>query len=221
VNFRRTGGGDPALADLELPRADLVDTVELRTGDVYRGALVDAAFKLDTFHGLVELPVDQVVGMVSVGTHRPAQLFVTAAGEVVGGTLAGGALKVRLSGGQVVALPLSAITKVGCRKRPGEPEEVKLDKPTALLRDGQRLIVDPPAGPITVSSLYGRMELKPESLAAIVFHGEEQAVHQVRLRDGSRFSAVVAGDAMDLRLRGAAAGAPRRRTRRRRCRSRA
>ena len=205
VNFRRAG--EALVGDVELPRADLLDTVELRTGDVYRGTLADPTFKIETFHGPVELPADQVIGMVSVGTHRPAQLFVTARREIIGGALAGGVLRVQLSSGQLLSVPVAAVAKVGCRKRPGEPEEVKLDQPMALLRDGQRLIVDMPAGPIAVSTLYGRLELRPESLAAIHFHGEEQAVHQVRLRDGSRFSCVVAGDDLELRLRGAAGGA--------------
>lgn len=207
ANFRVAAG--LTLAGLELPRAELLDTVELRTGDRYRGTLADAAFKLDTFHGPVELPADRVLGMVTAGTYRPAQLFVTRDGEVVGGTLGRGAdaIRLQLSSGQWVNLPLSDVTKIGCRKRPGEPEEFKLDKPMAFLQDGQRLIVDAPAADVPVTTVCGTVSLKPEWVASITLRGEEHAVHQVRLRDGSRFSGVVGGDSIDLRLAGATVAA--------------
>jgi hypothetical protein len=206
VNFKRSDG--LVVGDIELPRAELLDTVELKTGDQYRGQLKDPTFKLDTFHGPVELPIDRVIGMITVGAYRPSQLFITADGEIIGGTLigdggVGGGLKFQLSGGQLVTLPLAAISKVGCRKRSGEPEEWRFDKPMAYMRDGQRLAVDPPTNPIAVATLFGPVELKPEWIAAVVIQGEEQAVHQIRLRDGSRFNALVAGDGLTMKLRGA------------------
>ena len=235
VNFKRSEG--LMVGDVELPRAEMLDTVELKTGDQYRGQLKDPTFKLDTFHGPVELPVDRVIGMVTVGTVRPRQVFVTTDGELVGGKLigsapaagtgptnaggdgagnggdgsatpaasspTGGGLRFELSSGQVVVLPLTAIAKVGCRKRPGEPEEWRFDKPMAYLRDGQRIAVDAPAGPLLASTLFGPVELKPEWVSSLVFQGEEQAIHQIRLKDGSRFNALFDGGALPMKLRGA------------------
>ncbi|HEX8916528.1 MAG TPA: hypothetical protein VF796_29520, partial [Humisphaera sp.] len=199
VNFRRA---ENALADIELPRQDLLDVVELRTGDQYRGTLKDAAFKVRTFHGVVELPGERVVGMMSVGSFSPTQLFVTTDGEMIGGKLEGDALSVQLSSGQVVKLPVSSVARVGCRRRPGEPEELKMDKPMAYLRDGQRLGVELPAAPLTVQTLVGPVQVKPEWLKAIAFVGEDLPVHQVQLRDGSKFAGLLSGDALELKLRG-------------------
>lgn len=201
VNFRP--GGESLGGDINLPRTELLDIVELKSGDQYRGTLKDASFKLQTFHGLVELPATSVIGMYTVGSYRPTQVFVTLEGEMIGGTLVGDAIALQLSSGQVVNLPLAGIAKVGCRKRPGEPEEWKLDKPMAFLRDGQRIAIDLPAGPVAVSTIYGAIELRPEWLASVQFQGEDQAVHQIRLRDGSKFSGLIAGDSIELRLRGA------------------
>ena len=53
VNFRTAGG---LLGDQDVLRGDLLDTVELRNGDKLNGTLTDAAFKLDTFYGTVDLP---------------------------------------------------------------------------------------------------------------------------------------------------------------------
>lgn len=201
VNFRK---GDAVLSNIELPRSELADIIELRSGDQYRGRLTDAVFKLTASHGHVELPADQVIGMVNAGTHYPTQLFVTADGEVVGGRLAGDTLKLQLSSGQNIAVPLSQIAKVGCRKRPGEPEEFKVDKPMLFLRDGQRLLVEMPAAAIDVGTLYGNLKLPPATVAAVLFTGEEQVFHKVVLRDGSRFSGLIPGDSLEVRFKGAA-----------------
>ncbi len=201
VNFRR---GDAVLAEIELPRAELLDIIELRSGDQYRGTLADAVFKITGAHGDISIPAERVIGMLNAGVYQPTQLFVTTDGEIVGGRLAGDAIKVQLSSGQNIAVPLSQIAKVGCRKRPGETEEFKFDKPMLFLRDGQRLIVDAPAESISVVTLYGTLKLRPETVATLAFTGDEQPLHRVMLRDGSKFSALVPGDTIDVRFRGAA-----------------
>lgn len=202
INFKRATS---LLGDIELPRTELLDIVEMRGGDQYRGTLKDATFHLQTFHGPVDLPADRIIGMVTAGAYRPIQLFITTDGEIIGGTLSGDSIRLQLSSGQVVGLPLSAVTCVGCRIRRGEPEEWKFDKPMAYLRDGQRLAVEAPASPLNVATLYGNLKLQPQWVGALVTHGEEQAMHQVRLRDGSHFNALIEGDAINLQLRGAGA----------------
>lgn len=194
------------VGDVEVLRGGLVDVVELRGGDLYRGTIKDPSFKLQTAYGPVELPANQVVGMMTVGTFKPAQLFVTADGEVIGGTLQSDGIKLQLSSGQVTAVPLHTITRLGFRKRPGEPEEWKFDKPTVFLRDGQRIGVQMPAETIPLNTVYGPLALKPELIAGLTFQGEDQPVHQVRLSDGSRFAALVGQDAFALKPRSAAGG---------------
>jgi hypothetical protein len=192
--------------DLEVLRGGLLDVVELRGGDQWRGTLKDASYKLDTFCGPLELPADQVVSMMTIGSFRPLQLFVTAEGEVFGGTLAADSIKLQLTSGQITSIPLHSVTRLGYRRRPGEPEEWRFDKPTAFLRDGQRIGVKMPAGDISVSTVYGPLLLKPQSIAALIFQGDEQPVHQVLLADGSRFCGVVTTESFDLKIRNPAIG---------------
>jgi len=200
VNFRRA---DPLAADIDLPRAPLQDIVELHTGDQYRGALADGVFTLESFHGKVEVPVERIIGVINAGRYQPQQLLILTDGQIIGGKLPGDTLNMTLSSGQKTAIPLSAIRRIGCRKRPGEPEEIVVDKPTVVLRDGQRLIITPPEGPIAVSTLYGELKLPTEAIAFIGFADQEQQqpLHQIVLRDGSKFSALVAGEVLPLPLR--------------------
>jgi hypothetical protein len=192
--------------DLEVLRGGLLDVVELRGGDQWRGTLKDARYKLDTFCGPLELPAEQVVSMMTVGSFRPFQLFVTADGEVYGGTLQADSIKLQLTSGQVTSIPLHSVTRLGYRKRPGEPDEWRFDRPTAFLRDGQRIGVQMPGEPIPVSTVYGPLLLKPESIAALVFQGDDQPVHQIVLADGSRFCGVVTKESFDLKIRNPAVG---------------
>jgi hypothetical protein len=214
VNFPHA---EKLVGDTEVLRGGLLDVVELRGGDQYRGTLKETSYRLDTSFGPVELPAEQVVGMTTVGTFKPSQLFITADGEVIGGTLrpdadgggaGGGGIRLQLSSGQVTTVPLHTITRIGYRKRPGEPEEWRFDKPTAFLRDGQRIGIETPAETIPISTIYGTLALKPQSVAALVFQGEDQPVHQVRLTDGSRFAALVNKESFDLRLRSAGGTGP-------------
>lgn len=65
------------VTEVEVLRGDLLDVVELKTGDRFKGTLKDAAYALDTFYGPVELPADQVVGLMNTGKFRPRQLVIT------------------------------------------------------------------------------------------------------------------------------------------------
>ena len=187
VNFPHS---EKLVGDVEVLRGGLLDVVELRGGDQYRGTLKEASYKLETSYGPLELPAPLVVGMMTMGTFKPVQLFVTADGEAIGGTLQSDAIHLQLSSGQTTSVPLHNVTRLGYRKRPGEPEEWKLDKPMAFLRDGQRIAVEMPAETVPLATVYGPLSLKPDAIAALVFQGEDQAVHQVRLADGSKFSAL-------------------------------
>lgn len=198
VNF---ASGGQYLGDLEVLRGGLLDVVELRGGDQYRGTLNDKSYTLETLFGELELPADQVVGMLTAGAFRPTQLFVTTDGEVIGGLLKMDAIKLHLSSGQATSVPLHSINRLGYRKRPGEPEEWKFDKPMVFLRDGQRVGVEPPGESVAVATVYGPLQLKVASIATLVFQGEETPVHQMRLVDGTRLAGLVAQPAFDLKLR--------------------
>ncbi len=200
VNF---GGGSSYLdGDREVLRGELFDVVELRGGDLVKGTLKEPVYKLQTFYGNVELPADRVVALINVGQFRPRQLVVTVDGEVFGGHLAKETIDLELSSGQTTQVPLTQVSRVGYRKRPGEPEEWALDGPLAMLRTGERVGVALPEKPVEVLTRYGLLKLAPQSLAAVAFQAEEHGVHQIYLTDGSAFAGLVSAPAFDMKLAG-------------------
>src|SRR5258706_1288442 len=161
VNFNN---GQSFIGDYEILRGDVFDVVELRTGDQYRGTVKESSFKLTTFYGPVELPVDKVIGLINVGEFRPRQLVVTADGEIFGGKLDKETIAMELSSGQVTQVPLAQISRLGYRKRSGEPEEWTFDKPLVLMRSGDRMGVQLPTFEIDVATRYGQLKLNPAAI---------------------------------------------------------
>ncbi|HVT90689.1 MAG TPA: hypothetical protein VHD56_17675 [Tepidisphaeraceae bacterium] len=196
--------GTQTVGDREILRGDMLDVVELRDADQLKGNVAESSYKLDTFYGPIELPADQVVGLISVGQYRPRQLIITSNGEVFGGTLSKDSITVEMSTGQKTNVPLTQISRVGYRKRSSEPQEWTLDKPMISLRSGERLMIALPGNPIEIMTGLGLLKIPPQSIASISFQPEEPGVHQIQLIDGSQFSGVVTADSFQFQLAGAA-----------------
>jgi hypothetical protein len=205
VNFRV---GDSAVGDLEILRGELSDVIELRGGDVLRGKIAQPAYRLRTFYGSLELPMDRVVSLINIGDFRPRQLLVMRDGEVFGGQLAEPDLGMRLSGGQEMRVPVGQISRMGYHHRAGDSEDWTFNRPMVFLRSGDRMEVKMPEADIAVCTRYGVLKLKPQIIASIGFAGEAQPVHDVQLTDGSRFAALVMADSYEVELATQAAMQP-------------
>jgi hypothetical protein len=198
VNFT---SGSSFVGDFEILRGDQnFDVVELRTGDQYRGTVKEPTYKLTTFYGPVELPVEKVIGLINVGEYRPRQLVITVDGEIFGGKLDKETLAVELSSGQVTQVPLSQITRLGYRKRPNEPEEWTFDKPLVLMRSGERIGVQVPQYDIDVATRYGALRLKPSTIATLTMANDEHGIHEISLSDGSKFAGLVSMEKFEMKL---------------------
>src|SRR5258706_5560011 len=191
VNFRVADG---LIGDLEILRGGISDVVELRDGDVLRGQIDQPIYRLQTFYGLLDLPVENVVSVINVGNFRPRQLVVMKDGEVFGGHLAEPEMPMRLSGGQEMRVPLGQIARAGYRQRPGECDEWTFSKPMVFLRSGDRIEVKMPEAEIRVCTRYGMLKIKPQIIGSIAVMREEDSVHDVRLVDGGRFAGLVMAD---------------------------
>lgn len=197
VNFRAASS---VFGDREILRGDeSLDVIELRTGDTLRGTLVPARYAVATDFGRVELPSDRVIGLLTVGAFRPRQLLITVDGEIIGGALEGESIGLRLSSGQVTNVPLSQVARIGCRKRPGEPEEIP-PRAMVTLRSGDRFVIQPPTEPIVVLTRFGAVSLPATKVASADLRSTESGVHVLTLTDGSRFGGLVQAQQMTLTL---------------------
>ena len=203
VNFTRPG---QFVGDTEILRGNLIDVIELRGGDQYRGTIENPDYKLQTFYGPVDLPASRVIAMLTVGEWRPTQLVITSDGEMFGGALQSHGIHLRLSSGQTTCVPISSITRLGYRKRPDEPDEWKFQSPQVWLQGGDRINVELPPSTLRVATRYGTVELNPKFVATLLFQSEDHAVHEITLTDGSHFAGVVQGEQFELKPRNVAGG---------------
>ena len=197
INFRNTGFD---IGSYELLRDVVYDVVELHSGDQFRGTLRQDGYHLNTFYGRIDLPVERVIGLINVGQIRPRQLVVTRDGEDFGGTLDTTSITLELSTGQRIELPLERIARLGYRMRADEPDDWTFDQPLVFLQLGDRVMVQPPTAPIEVVTRYGTLSLDASSIAVISIQNEDHGVHEVQLRDGSRFAALATASVFDLEL---------------------
>ncbi len=201
INFRVNSG---LLGDLEVLRGDTADVVELRSGDKFNGNLIDTSYKLDTFYGTVDIPVDKVISIINVGQFKPRQLVVTADGQIFGGHLQKQTIDLELSTGQKTSIPLVQISRVGYRHRADEKddqsEEQTLQPPYLLLSSGERVGVTLPATPISVVTRYGQLQLSPDVISSIIFNSDDSGVHTIELTDGSRFNGLCTATDFSVKL---------------------
>jgi len=201
VNFQPRAS---LLGDLELLRGDVLDTVELRSGDKFNGNLTETLYKLDTFYGTIELPVDKVVSIINAGKFRPRQLVVTADGQIFGGHLQKETIDLELASGQKTQIPLSQISRIGYRMRPGESDDggdnAGLQPPYVLMSSGDRVGISLPDAPIQISTRYGMLDLSPAVISSIAFTSDDSGVHTINLIDGSRFSGLIMAPQLEVKL---------------------
>ncbi|MGA2498087.1 MAG: hypothetical protein ABSH20_10115, partial [Tepidisphaeraceae bacterium] len=205
VNYRLNR---PEIAGVELLRGELWDTVELRSGDQLVGTVDPAAFVIKTAFGPVEIKSADLAGIVAAPGIRPRHLLVCNDGQAIGGEVQAENFRLRLTDGQLVEFPFAQISRVGWRKRGGEEQEWKLDRPMVMLRTGDRLWIDRPDAAVEVSTRYGRLKLPGVALGSITFLNDDDAAvfHEVRLADGTHLAGLVERASFDLKFAGALAG---------------
>ncbi len=191
--------------DVELLRPEASDVIEMRgeRGDKLTGTIKETLYRLNTFHGPVEIPADRVIGLLNVGEFHPRQLLVTREGEILGGELEKKELSIELSSKQMASVPVSQISRMGYRRKKDEPEEWTFEKPMVMLKSGERLTVAAPDAQVEVLTRYGLLKLKGTEMHALALQSEDSPVHQVLLADGSRISGLASAQSFDLKLSGA------------------
>jgi hypothetical protein len=200
VNFPT---GDAFVGDMEILRGDARDVVELRGGDTCRGTIKIDRFNLRTPYGPLTFTPDKVVAVLNVGAFRPTQLVVTRDGEIFGGRLDLERVPFQFTGGQLTHIPIAQVTRMGYRRRAGEPEEWDFeDKAMAYLASGERMRVRLPGSEFNFATPSGGMPLSPSVVSSIQCQGSDNNVPEVRLTDGSHFSALTGASAFDLTLVG-------------------
>jgi hypothetical protein len=128
---------------------------------------------------------------------------VTEEGEVFAGRVDFDSFKLQLTSGQYTTIPLAQVTRLGYRRRAGEPEEWDFEnKAAAYLRGGERVRVKVPGRDFYLATSSGPIRLSSKVISSIVFQDVDNNVPEVHLVDGSRISALLGTSNFDMTLAG-------------------
>jgi len=195
VNFRFSD----AEKGIELDRRASADGIELVNGDWILGAVHNAAYRLETLHGPMDLPAEKVIGLAASadGTIRVAMV----GGQVLSGTPAAGAIELLLPTGGKLEIPFAGIRQCAYRISKDKPEEDVMTDPLIVLRNGDRLAFDPAGLKATLQTRHGPVPLKADTLFRIRLEGAKHGLHRAEFLNGSKLAGLLMPDRIALPLK--------------------
>jgi len=137
VNMK-VGGG---VEGVELERHEKSDRVSLANGDLMLGTIENTSFKVSTLLGDMDLPADDLMGMVA--GKKPGRVrFVTTDGQVIGAAAGAVELSLKLPSGGKLTIPLAKTKDWSYRISKEKPDDVDELGPYAALDTGDILAID-------------------------------------------------------------------------------
>jgi hypothetical protein len=197
INF---SGPTATIGSLELPRHDKHDLAVTLGKNEFLGEILNETYEIGTFYGKLTLDESRVIGLSVPDVNDDHVQLGLVDGQVVGGKLLNGPLKLKLTTGSVMSLPTSKLRTIAYRVSKEKPSEIIASKPAIVLRSGQQLFFRPTDGNVQYLSEYGQWQLNSENLRGLQFDTQDGGLHRVLFRNGSVLSGLVVDDTLNLKL---------------------
>jgi len=193
-------GATLILGNLELPRNAKYDKAVLRNGDELLGQILNTEFSIETSFGLLNLPASRVIGLSVPAADDPYTHMGLTDGQVVAGKLTSGPIKLKLTSGGQMDLTLTKLRTAAFKLSPAKPMEIKIARPTIILRNGQQLFFTGSDVDGMYRCEHGDIQLKHKNLSRIYLDTPDGGLHRVVFRNGSVLSGLLAADQMEFNL---------------------
>ena len=170
-------------ADSTVPLTRLVETdrVELTSGEVVACSVLNERYFLITQFGNLAFPAGRVVGFTSRGQSGGLRLVLTD-GQVLGGRLSGGEIRIALGVDDVRTIPVKGVRQMAYRVSALRPEQAPPAAPSLVVNDswvaysGEDLH-------LTLQTLHGAVGLPTSAMARVEGIGDGR--HRAHFRNGS------------------------------------
>ena len=179
-------------------RGTIGDCVVLDSGKVLKGTIENRGYEVVAFFGKIAVPARRVTGIVPLGGGRAWVLL--ADGQAIVGTLVPDVLRLKLTIGSTLRIPLGSIRQVGWRISEERPASGAASGAMLTLRTGERLAWTRVKEKLQLRTPYGTVDLPAEGLAAIEFDARKGA-YRARLSGGSAFCGELLPERLTLSLR--------------------
>jgi hypothetical protein len=194
------GGPVITIGSLELPRNEKQDLCVTLGDNEFLGTILNESYDIETFYGKLTLSADQVVGLSVPDVNDDHVLVGLADGQVVGGKLLNGPLRLKLTTGSEMSLPTSKIKTFAYRISKQKPSEISAQKSAVVLRSGQQLFFRESDADVGYLTEYGQIRLSSGNLRGIRFDTADGGLHRVFFRNGSVLSGLVVDETLKLQL---------------------
>jgi hypothetical protein len=196
------GGATLVMGNIDLPRHDKHDLAIRRneTEDELLGTILNERFDVETFYGKLELPAAKVAGISIPAADDPYVQMVLLDGQMVAGKLLNAPLRLRLTNGNEMSLPPEKLLAATFALSPQRPAEIKITRPTVILRSGQQLAFRASDLDLRYQTLYGEVRLEADQLARIEMDTPDGGLHRVIFRNGSVLSGLLVAESVKLDL---------------------
>ncbi|MCY2927347.1 MAG: hypothetical protein NT031_18305 [Planctomycetota bacterium] len=174
------------------------DRIVLGEADVLKGSILNESYEITTVFGKLTVPASRVAGLAPAG--GSGSWLVLADGQRLLGPLAEPALRIKLSVGATLSIPLARIRQAGYRlpDRPAEPATL----PLAILRDGQRVLVSEISPALTLRTDCGEVAMAPRGLRSLepAPAPAPPGAHRATFLNGSTLTGRIGPDKFNLTL---------------------
>ena len=196
------GGATLVMGNIDLPRHDKFDLAIRRNEneDELLGTILNERFDVETSYGKIELPAAKVAGLSVPAADDPYVQVVLLDGQMVAGKLLNAPLRLRLANGNEMSLPPEKLLAATFALSPQKPAEIKITRPTVILRSGQQLAFRAGDLDLRYQSLYGEVRLDADQLARLEFDTPDGGLHRAVFRNGSVLSGLLVAESLKLTL---------------------
>lgn len=178
-------------------RVALADRIELNDGKALLGTVENERYTITSSVGKFEIPAGRVAAIAPVGKAGPDVWLMLADGQVLRGPLAEKVIRLELTTGSTLRIPLGRIRQLGYRITKDKPASPPPAGQMVLLRSGERLRWADAELKIPLQTGYGKIALPATSFLSVELSGLR---HRVRFTNGSMLSGTLAAEKLKLRL---------------------
>ncbi len=194
------GGASLMMGNIDLPRHDKHDLAILRNEDELLGKILNERFNVETSFGTIDLPASRVVGLSVPAADDPYVQLVLLDGQMIAGKLLNAPLRLKLTNGNEMSLPPEKLKAATFALSPKRPAEIKISRPTVILRSGQQIAFRTADLNLTFQTLYGNVDLNADNMVSLELDTPDGGLHRAIFRNGSVLSGLLETESLKLTL---------------------
>ncbi|MCY2932456.1 MAG: LamG domain-containing protein, partial [Planctomycetota bacterium] len=179
-----------------ITRETQADRVVLDDASVLKGTILNEAYEITTSLGKLTVPAGRIAGLASAAGSRT--WLMLADRQRLLGPLADPTVRIKLSVGTTLNIPLARIRQAGYRlpAQPAEPSQL----PLIVLRDGQRVLASEIKPGLTLRTDCGEVALVPRTVRSLEPAPAPAGNHRAVFANGSTLTGRLGPEKITLTL---------------------